>query len=137
MNISEVMSLNVRMIDPEESLVQAARSMDDLGVGTLPVAENDRLIGMITDRDIVLRGVASGKDVSATRVREAMSDEVLYCFDDQPVAEVTSNMGLKQVRRLPVVNRDKKLVGIVSLGDIATSDANAEASAALASISDK
>src|SRR3546814_10334410 len=90
--------------------------MADIDTGFLPVADNDRLIGIVTDRDIAIRGVAAGRRPEAS-IREVMSDEVKYCFDDQDVDDVLENMGDIQVRRLPVVDRDKRLVGIVSLTD--------------------
>jgi CBS domain-containing protein len=92
--------------------------MADIDAGAVPVGENDRLVGMITDRDIAVRAVAQGKGPDA-KVREVMSEEVQYCFEDEDLDEVARNMGEIQVHRLPVVNRDKRLVGIVSLGDIA------------------
>jgi CBS domain-containing protein len=94
----------------------------------LPVGENDRLVGVVTDRDIALRAVAQGKAPS-TKVREVMSREVKYCFDDEDLDHVARNMADIQVRRLPVVNRDKRLVGIVSLGDVALTDKKAGATA--------
>jgi len=103
---------------PDESIQNAARLMAELDAGVLPVAEDDKLIGVITDRDIAIRAVAQGKD-STTHVREVMSQEVLYCYEDQDLPAVARNMSEQQVRRLPVVNRDKRLVGIISLADIA------------------
>jgi CBS domain-containing protein len=103
--------------------------MASLDAGVLPVGDKDRLVGMITDRDIAIRGIARGKGPD-TPVREVMTEEVKYCFEDQEVDEVTRNMGDIQVRRLPVVNRDKRLVGILSLGDISkTGDGAATAEA--------
>jgi CBS domain-containing protein len=93
----------------------------DVRAGALPVGDEDRLVGMITDRDIALRAVAHGKSPD-TRIRDVMTDDVKYCFDDDEVEQVARNMGDIQVRRLPVVNRDKRLVGIVSLADIAASE---------------
>src|SRR5262245_61923614 len=118
MKIRDVMTENVRTIGPEVSLREAAELLASLDTGILPVEEGDRLIGMVTDRDIVIRGVAKGCSPDA-KVREVMSKNVKYAFDDDDVEEVTSNMAEIQVRRLPVVNRDKRLVGIVSLADIA------------------
>jgi len=92
--------------------------MADLDAGVVPVAEKDRLVGIITDRDIAVRGIAKGKGPNAN-VREVMTDHVKYCFDDQEVDEVSQNMGELKIRRLPVVNRSKRLVGLLSLGDIA------------------
>lgn len=113
------MTKKVDIATPDMTLQEAAKRMKEGDYGVLPVGEGDRLIGMITDRDIAVRAVAQGKNPQATKIREIMSDEVLYCYDDQPVSEVTRNMGEKQIRRLPVVNRNKRLVGILSLGDVA------------------
>ena len=118
MKVSEAMSQDVRIAAPNQSICDAARLMAELDTGALPVGDNDRLVGMITDRDIAIRAVAEHKSPD-TRVQEVMSHEVLYCFDDQDIREVARNMGEKQVRRMPVVNRSKRLVGIVSLADIA------------------
>ena len=120
MKVSEAMTKDVRIASPEETIQQAARTMASLDAGVLPVGEKDHLVGMITDRDIAIRGVAQGKGPDA-KVREVMTQEVKYCFDDQDLKEVTRNMADIQVRRLPVLNRDKRLVGILSLGDIAVS----------------
>lgn len=119
MRVSEAMSRDVRICDPSHTIRDCARVMAEIDAGALPVGENDRLVGMITDRDIAIRAVAQGKGPD-TPVREVMSTEkVLYCFDDEDLEHVAENMGEEQVRRLPVVNREKRLVGIVSLGDIA------------------
>jgi CBS domain-containing protein len=134
MKVSEVMTPDVRIVSPEQTLEHAARIMGEIDAGVLPVGENDRLIGMITDRDIALRGVAKGKGPGA-KVREVMSEEVKYCFADQDLEEVARNMAEIQVRRFPVVDRSKRLVGIVSLGDIATTDGGEEAAEALSGIS--
>lgn len=118
MKIAELMTPDVEVIRPDDTLHTAARMMADLDAGILPVGENDRLVGMITDRDITVRAVAEGRDPEKTTVRETMSDQVRYCFDDENPQEVAQKMGAWQVRRLPVLNRDKRLVGIVSLGDL-------------------
>lgn len=120
MKVTDVMSENVECISPVASLQEAAGRMRSLGVGSLPVCENDRIIGMITDRDITLRSVAEGQDPKLDVVRDAMTPEIVYCFEDQDVSEAAQLMRDKQIRRLPVMNRNKRLVGIVSLGDIAT-----------------
>lgn len=136
MKISEAMTRDVRLARPEQSICEAAQLMADLDIGVLPVSENDRLVGMITDRDIAVRAVAAGRGPS-TPIREVMSSEVKYCFEDQELEDVTANMGDIQLRRLPVLSRAKRLVGIVSLADIATgSGAQAEAGEALAGISE-
>jgi CBS domain-containing protein len=121
MKVSEAMTHAVRVANPADSIRQAARTMAEIDAGILPVGENDRLVGMITDRDIALRAVAAGKSPD-TPVRDIMSSEVCYCFDDQDIGDVAANMADIKVRRLPVVDRDKRLVGILSLGDIAQAD---------------
>ena len=118
MKISKCMSRNVRLTSPDETIQQAARIMAEIDAGVLPVGQNDRLVGMITDRDITVRGTAEGKG-PGTPVREVMTAEVNYCFEDDNVREVADKMADLKVRRLPVLNRDKRLVGIISLGDIA------------------
>jgi CBS domain-containing protein len=108
--------------------------MASLDAGVLPVGEKDRLIGMITDRDIAIRGIAQGKGPDA-KVRDVMTEDIKYCFDDEEIEEVTRNMAAIQVRRLPVLNRDKRLVGILSLGDIAIGPDGKRAGDALRGIS--
>ena len=115
--VRDAMSKDVRIAMPDESIRNAALLMVELDAGVLPVGENDKLIGVITDRDIAVRAVAQGKDPT-THVREVMSQEVLYCYDDQDLPAVAKNMAEQQVRRLPVVNREKRLVGIISVTDI-------------------
>jgi CBS domain-containing protein len=119
MKISKIMHRDVQIIGSEESLRNAAAMMKRLDAVVLPVSANDKLVGMITDRDIAIRGIAEGKGPDA-RVRDVMSHEVKYCFEDEEVAHVVENMAELQVRRLPIMNRNKRLVGIVSLGDLAT-----------------
>lgn len=119
MQVSDVMTKDVYVIPSDTSVFEAARIMRDGDVGSLPVQENDRLIGMITDRDIVVRGLADREADLDMPVRKLVTDKVLYCFDDQDVEEVLNNMGDQQVRRLPVLNREKRLVGIVSLANLA------------------
>ncbi len=127
MKVRDAMTRDVRVANPEETIRHAAQAMAQIDAGLLPVGENDQLVGIITDRDIAVRAVAQGMP-SDTRVREIMStEEVCYCFDDQDIAEVAANMASIQVRRLPVLNRDKRLVGILSLGDLALADGQAEA----------
>jgi CBS domain-containing protein len=121
MNVNRCMSTEVRLATPGESIREAARTMKEIDTGILPVEENDRIIGMITDRDIAMRAVAEGKGPD-TRVRDVMSQEVLYCFEDEPLEEVARQMRELQIRRMPVLSRGKRLVGIISLGDLAQSD---------------
>ena len=118
MEVRHLMTRDVRTISPDVTIQHAAKIMADLDAGVVPVAEKDQLVGIITDRDIAVRGIAKGKGPNAN-VREVMTDHVKYCFDDQEVDEVSQNMGELKIRRLPVVNRSKRLVGLLSLGDIA------------------
>jgi uncharacterized protein (DUF2267 family)/CBS domain-containing protein len=120
MRVSDAMTRDVHLARPDQTIQDAARLMLEIDAGVLPVGENDRLVGMITDRDIAVRAVAEGKS-PATKVREVMSADVKYCFDDEDTEHVARNMGEQQVRRLPVVDRDKRLVGILALGDLAIS----------------
>jgi CBS domain-containing protein len=116
--VREIMSTNVTWVGPDISLQEAARKMRDLDIGCLPVGKDDRLIGMITDRDIACRAIAAGNDPARTAISEAMSKGVTYCFDDQDVGEAAHLMERKQLHRLPVLNRQKRMVGMLSLGDI-------------------
>jgi CBS domain-containing protein len=115
------MTREVELAGPNDTIADAAKRMARLDAGVLPVRENDRLIGMITDRDIVVRAIAQGKSLD-TKVIDVMSKEMLYCFETDGIDDVARNMAKAQVRRLPVVNHAKRLVGIVSLGDLARND---------------
>lgn len=117
--IAFVMTPACLWVSPETSVADAAKMMRDQDIGFLPVAENDRLIGTLTDRDIVIRIVASKREATEIPVRDAMTKKVYYCFDDQDIDAVTQNMAAMQVRRLPVVNRRKRLAGMVSFADLA------------------
>jgi CBS domain-containing protein len=119
MKIRDVITPSPRCIGPDASLVEAAAEMKALDVGILPVCENNRLIGTVTDRDIVIRAVAEGYDPNIIAVRQVMSGVVIYCFDDQDIWNAAQMMESHQIRRLPVLNRDERLVGIISLGDLA------------------
>src|SRR3954451_9600127 len=130
MKVSECMTRDVLIADTDASIRKAAQAMASIDAGILPVAEDDRLVGMITDRDIAIRAVAQGKGPD-TPVREVMSSEkVLYCYDDEELDHVAKNMSEQQVRRLPVVDRDKRLVGIISFGDLAQKETRAAGKAA-------
>jgi CBS domain-containing protein len=118
MKVREAMTQDVCLATPDQSICDAARVMAQIDAGALPVEQDDRLIGVITDRDIAVRAVAAGKSPD-TKVRDVMSREVLYCYEDQDLDDVIRNMGNIKVRRLPVLSRDKRLVGIISLGDLA------------------
>ena|SRR5438477_3451732 len=136
MQIRNVMTRNVDMADPDMTLDKAARLMAEADVGLLPVSEDERLVGMITDRDIAVRAVARGKDPSRTTIREAMTDHVLYCYEDESVDTAAENMAKLQIRRMPVVNREKRLVGVISLADIARKCDSKQASYALRHIAE-
>lgn len=118
MQVRDIMSRDVRLVRPDDSLRHAAEAMAEIDAGFLPVEDNDRMIGVITDRDIALRGIGLGKGPDDP-VREVMSTDVKYCFADDDIDEVSRNMADIQVRRLPVVDSDKRLVGMISIGDIA------------------
>ena len=119
MQVRDAMTRDVRVATPGQTIRDVARLMAEIDAGSLPVGENDRLIGMITDRDIAVRAVAQGKGPD-TPVREVMTtDQVMYCFEDDDIDDVAKNMGEVKVRRLPVMDRNKRLVGIISLGDVA------------------
>ena len=135
MHVSEAMSTDVKIATPDQTLREAAAIMAKIDAGVLPVGDNDRLVGMITDRDIAVRGVAKGLKPDA-KVREVMSKDVMYCFADEDVEDVALNMAEQKVRRLPVLDREKRLVGIVSLGDIALADGPEAAGEAIRGISE-
>ncbi len=134
MRVNEVMTRHVRVASPKDTIREAARIMAQIDAGVVPVGENDRLVGMLTDRDIAVRAVAEGKGPD-TAVGEVMTPDVQYCFDDEDIDEVCQNLGDQQIRRIPVVNRQKRLVGILSLGDLALSGGNGATGETLAAIS--
>jgi CBS domain-containing protein len=119
MQVAEIMTRDPEVLSSDFLLKDAALKMQQLDVGMLPIKDGDRLVGMLTDRDITLRATAAGRDPTKTQVREVMTPEVIYCFEDQDVSEAAKLMQEKQIRRLPILNREKRLVGIVSLGDLA------------------
>jgi CBS domain-containing protein len=127
MLVKEVMTTSVETTQPDRSLQEAAERMKTLNVGPLPVCNADgRLVGMVTDRDITVRAVAQGFGATMGAVRDVMSTDVVFCFEDQHVEDAARLMRDNQIRRLPVLNRNKKLVGIVSLGDLAVETQNEE-----------
>jgi CBS domain-containing protein len=134
MKVREAMTPDVRLVNPQQTIREAARLMVECDIGALPVGAGDRLVGVITDRDIAVRAVADGRGPD-TRIDEVMSPDVKYCFDDEELDAVADNMGQIQVRRLPVVNRDKRLVGIVALGDVAACEDPGKTGKAVAGIS--
>lgn len=117
--VKDVMTPNVQVILPDWSARDAALKMKEMDVGALPVCDGERLIGLVTDRDIAVRMAALGHDPRLTSVYEVMSSPIVYCFEDQPVEDVARIMEVRQIRRLVVLDRNKRLTGIVSLGDIA------------------
>jgi len=119
MQIKEIMTRNVEVVHPDRPLQEAAAKMEALNVGVLPVCDGERLVGMITDRDMTVRATAIGGAPATTRVADAMTPDVVYCFEDQDVTEAALLMEEHQIRRLPILSRDKRLVGIVALGDLA------------------
>ena len=118
--VNEIMSTDVRVIAPDATLRRAAQMMQELDVGSLPVCKDNQLLGMVTDRDITIRGVAAGLAPESACVADVMTEDLQFCTVDQDTEEVMHTMGQTQVRRLPVINLKKELVGIVSIGDLAT-----------------
>lgn len=127
--VETVMSRDVQCMAPNDTVSALARRMRELNVGALPVCDNGRLAGMVTDRDIVLKALANGRDPRSVTAREVMSSPIVFCFDDQEIDECARIMEARQVRRLVVLNRDKQLVGIVSLSDLAVRGGSEEISA--------
>ena len=119
MQLKDIMTADPLILSPETALREAAQKMRELDSGVMPIGENDRLVGMLTDRDITVRATADGKDPNTTPVRDVMSSEVIYCFEDDDLDAAARKMEEHQIRRLIVLNRDKRLVGIASLGDLA------------------
>ena len=136
MKVCDIMSSDVELVNPDDSIQSAAKKMADSDIGFLPVGENDKLVGMVTDRDITLRAVAQGKNPKKTKVREIMTDKVLYCSEDEEIEDAADNMASLKIRRLPVVDENKRLVGVLSLGDIAFKHNAATAGVALEQVCD-
>jgi len=134
--IREVMTRDVEVINPNDTLRDAAEKMRSLNVGPLPVCDGQRILGMITDRDIVVRAIAVGKDPNSTQVSDVMSSGIEYCFDDDATEGVLDRMRDKQIRRMIVVDRNKKLVGIIALGDLAGEVSESKVGEALEGISE-
>lgn len=135
MQVREVMTAGCETCTHDAPAQQAAQLMAKNDFGSVPIEREDKLVGMVTDRDLVTRGVAQGADLSQKPASDFMSDELYYCYDDDECGSVADNMGKLQIRRLPVVNREKKLVGIVSLGDLSTRASERDAGDALNDIS--
>ena len=119
MKINEILTKNPEVISPDAGLLEAAQKMKESNIGSLPVCDGDRLIGMITDRDVTIRGVAESRDPKKTKVADVMSKDIVCCIGDQELREAAALMETLQIRRLPIVDEGKRLIGIISLGDIA------------------
>jgi len=119
MKVKDIMTQNVESVWPDDTLQEAALKMKEMEIGPLPVCDRDHIVGMLTDRDITVRGVALGRDPRSTKVRDVMTREVIHCYEDEEAEEAGRLMQTRQIRRVLVVDRDKRLVGIVSLGDLA------------------
>ncbi len=119
MKINEIMTCGVEVIPPEATVQEAAQKLKEFEIGSVPVCDGERLVGMITDRDIAIRLAAEGRDPATVPVKRIMTPEVLWCFENQTVEEAGRMMKENQVRRLPVISQDRRLVGIVTLGDMA------------------
>jgi CBS domain-containing protein len=128
--VADVMTRGVRAMSPSDTVSKAAQAMDELNVGVIPVCDGDKLVGMVTDRDIVVRGVAQDCDAKTTKLADVMSTNVRCATEDQDVDEILGEMADSQIRRLPVVDSQQRLVGIVTLGDIADKDPDNEADVA-------
>jgi CBS domain-containing protein len=133
MKVEQIMTPQVHLMNPDQTVSEAVKKMEQEDLGFLPVGNDDRLVGIITDRDIALRVVGKGRDGNV-RIGEVMTQHVKYCYCDQEVEEVVANMGDIQVRRLPVVDREKRLVGIVSLADAALKQDSALAGEGLSNV---
>ena len=135
MQVSQILTRDVETVRPDTTVKEAAQRMRSMDVGSLPVCDGRRLLGMVTDRDITIRITAEGRDPASTPVQEAMTPDIQYVFEDQDVSDAARIMREQQIRRLPVLDREKHLVGIVSLGDIATTGQDQLSGDALESIS--
>jgi CBS domain-containing protein len=135
MLIRDLMTRGVRTLSPSDSVLFAAQAMAELDVGSIPVCDGQRLVGVVTDRDLTIRSLAQGRDPGQTQLEQVMSADVQWCYEEQSVEEAAQLMRDAQIRRLPIVDHDRKLVGVVSLGDLASKGGEDEASAALRDIS--
>ena len=134
--VAEVMTRSVRTMSPSDSIQRAAQAMDEMNIGSVPVCDGKRLVGMITDRDIAVRGVAQGRPAESTPLSEVMTKDPLWCFDDQPLEQAMAQMRDAQVRRLPVVDHGRQLVGILAIGDVAATADTSDVGDTLAGISE-
>jgi CBS domain-containing protein len=135
MKLKEIMTRDVEVVHPDDSLLMAARKMRDNDIGFLPVCDGDRLIGVLSDRDLAIRAVAEGRDPDTIIGRDLVTSPVMYCYEDQDINEAAQLMRDNQIRRLVVLNRSKRLVGVVSLGDVAMNGTNDLSGEVLQSVS--
>jgi CBS domain-containing protein len=133
--VRDLMTRGVRTLSPSDSVIFAAQAMAELDVGSIPVCDGQRLVGVVTDRDLTLRSLAQGRDPQSTQLDQVMTTDVQWCYEEQSIEEVAQLMRDAQIRRLPIVDHDRKLVGVVSLGDLAAKGGEQEASEALKEIS--
>lgn len=136
MLVKEIMTKEVKYVEPEQTIKEVAELMRKHDIGALPVGENDRLVGMITDRDIVIRAISKGSDPATTKVRDVMTPKCLYCLEEQTIEELGKNVSDNQLHRMPVLNKDKRMVGIVSLADLSIRGSSKVAGDALHHISE-
>ncbi|HZE91134.1 MAG TPA: CBS domain-containing protein [Rhizobacter sp.] len=134
--VAKFMTRGVRSMSPGDTLQCAAQAMEELDVGAIPVCDGERVVGIVTDRDITVRGVAPGLPIGSTPISEVMTEGVEYCFEDESIEEAREQMQSAQIRRLPVLDRQKRLVGILALGDVAAKVDSDQAGEALADISE-
>lgn len=134
--VADVMTRGVRTMAPDDSMALAAQAMEELNIGSLPVMEDGEVVGIVTDRDLVVRGVAQGLPADRTPLRDLMTEAVQVCYEDETVDEVLEQMQATQIRRLPVLDRDMQVVGILSLGDVAAKADEVDVGEALADISE-
>lgn len=136
MQAKELMTRTVECISPDTDIREIARIMRSLDIGFVPVCDNDRLIGTITDRDIILRVIADGKDPDDCVAREIMTENLCWCYDDQTAEEIANYMASQEVRRVVVLNRQKRLAGVISIGDLAKGGEQAKAGEAIGTIAE-
>ncbi len=118
MKVREIMTPNVECVGPETGVSELAGKMKSMDLGFIPICENDRLVGTVTDRDIVIRAIAEGKDINSCKAMDIMTKDVVYCFEDDNIKNVAQKMRDKEVRRILILNSEKRLTGVVSLGDL-------------------
>jgi CBS domain-containing protein len=136
MQAKDLMTPNVECISPEMRLQEAARKMKTMDIGFLAVCENDRLVGTLTDRDMVLRVLAEDKDIKEFRARDVMTPSAFWCYDDQTAEEIAEYMSSKEIRRVLILDRNKRLAGVISIGDLAKRGEQSKAGETIADIAE-